>query len=78
MLDDQQILNDIHALPPEKQAEVLDFIAFVAFRARSSVQAGNAFPSAFQLTPASHPSGFTHTSVDHDVVFAQAALDSSS
>jgi len=27
MLNDQQILADIHALPEEKQAEVLDFIA---------------------------------------------------
>lgn len=29
MLNDQQILADIHALPEDKQAEVLDFIAWL-------------------------------------------------
>ncbi len=29
MLNDQQILQDIHSLPPDGQAEVLDFIAFI-------------------------------------------------
>lgn len=38
MLNDQQILADIHALPQDKQAEVLDFIAFVKSRQRTSTQ----------------------------------------
>ena len=32
MLNDKQILSDIHSLPPEKQTEVLDFITFVKSR----------------------------------------------
>jgi len=29
---DQQLLTDVHALPPEQQAEVADFAAFLRYR----------------------------------------------
>lgn len=32
-LDDTHLLDRIHRLPPEKQAEVLDFVDFLAARA---------------------------------------------
>jgi hypothetical protein len=47
MLNDQQILADIHALPQDKQAEVLDFIAFVKSRQSMPVQAPS--PKAAKL-----------------------------
>lgn len=75
MLDDQQILSDIHALPPEKQSEILNFIAFVKSRDQRVSTANNEPPITFQLSPASRPSGFTNTSVDHDAIFAQAIQD---
>ncbi|MBT9548934.1 MAG: hypothetical protein IV090_26315 [Candidatus Sericytochromatia bacterium] len=47
MLNDQQILADIHALPQDKQAEVLDFIAFVKSRPRMPAQVPS--PKAAEL-----------------------------
>ena len=41
MLNDQQILSDIYSLPQEKQAEVLDFIAFVKSRNITSEKGPN-------------------------------------
>ena len=35
MLNDKQILSDIHSLPPDKQTEVLDFIEFVKTKAEA-------------------------------------------
>lgn len=35
MLNDQKILADLHALPPEQQAEVVDFIAHLRLKAAS-------------------------------------------
>ncbi|MEZ0368866.1 MAG: hypothetical protein ACAI44_07245 [Candidatus Sericytochromatia bacterium] len=32
MLNDQQILADLHTLPPDKQVEVIDFIQFLKAR----------------------------------------------
>lgn len=37
MLNDKQILIDIHSLPPEKQAEILDFIALTKARNQNMV-----------------------------------------
>ena len=40
MLNDQQILAEIHTLPPDKQAEVIDFIQFLKARyAQQAIQA---------------------------------------
>ena len=75
MLDDQQILRDIHALPPEKQSEILDFIAFVKSRGQSAAIASNEARKSFQLSPASRPSVFTNTSVDHHAILAQASQE---
>ena len=38
MLNDQQILADIHALPEDKQAEVLDFIAWLKSKKTTSAK----------------------------------------
>ena len=72
MLDDQQILRDIHALPPEKQSEVIDFIAFIKSRGQTTSVTGNEPQKSFQISPASRPSGFKNTSTDHDAIFVQA------
>ncbi|HEY9840835.1 MAG: hypothetical protein ACAI44_06660 [Candidatus Sericytochromatia bacterium] len=75
MLDDQQILRDIHALPPEKQSEVLDFIAFVKARKTAVEEASVPAYNTFSIRPASHPSGHQNTSRDHDAILGQAAAE---
>ncbi|MBT9548980.1 MAG: DUF2281 domain-containing protein [Candidatus Sericytochromatia bacterium] len=32
MFQDQEILNELHSLPPAKQAEVVDFIQFLKYK----------------------------------------------
>lgn len=71
MLNDQQILQDIHALPPEAQAEVLDFIAFIKQRKNKSAQSQVA-SQPFQIQPAERASGHQNTAADHDAVFAES------
>lgn len=34
MMQDQQLLSDFHSLPPDKQAEVLDFVSALKKRSR--------------------------------------------
>ncbi|MGE3727293.1 MAG: hypothetical protein AB7I41_17165 [Candidatus Sericytochromatia bacterium] len=71
MLNDQQILQDIHSLPPEGQAEVLDFIAFIKQKkARLAIVPSKA--QVFQIQPAEQASGYDNTAFDHDAVLAES------
>lgn len=36
MIQDKQLLAEFHALPPEKQAEVIDFIGYLRHKQSSS------------------------------------------
>lgn len=40
-LNDARLLERIHSLPPEKQAEVADFVEFLAVRAGAMSSAAN-------------------------------------
>jgi hypothetical protein len=46
MTIEEQLLEDLHHLPPEQQAEVVDFAAFLRYRAAHRVR-----PGAVELEP---------------------------
>lgn len=76
MLDDQQILREIHALPPEKQEAVLNYIAFVKARTSPAQPPENLTEKNFTIRPAPKPSGYQTTVQDHDTIFSEAVQDS--
>lgn len=47
-LNDARLLDRIHRLPPEKQAEVVDFVEFLVART-DAVQGGAALPAIDDL-----------------------------
>lgn len=53
MTIEEQILETLHALPPEQQAEVLDFAEFLRLRLKSAPQ-----PPAEQAPAEGWPPGF--------------------
>ncbi|MBT9547117.1 MAG: DUF2281 domain-containing protein [Candidatus Sericytochromatia bacterium] len=71
MLNDQQILQDIHSLPPDGQAEVLDFIAFIKQKKDRLAMLPSTVP-LFHIQPAEQASGYHNTVNDHDAVLAES------
>lgn len=71
MLNDQQILQDIHSLPPDGQAEVLDFIAFIKQKKARLAMSPSTVP-LFHIQPAEQGSGYHNTAIDHDAILAES------